>query len=107
MKNLSNYSELKSKFESISNDWKSKESFCASNNIAYGSAGYITIEMIGNDWRLKQSVGCKQEYNSYGRKIWQFFSKSTNAMVDELAETLKKEIENFEINDLKVSVVLL
>jgi hypothetical protein len=107
MTNLSNYSELQSKLQAISTDWKSKESFCASNNIAYGSAGHITIEMIGSNWNTKKSVGCTKDYNSYGRKIWKFFSTSTNAMVDELAEELKKEIQNSGITDLKISAVLI
>ncbi len=107
MKNLSSYSELKSNLESISNDWKSKESFYASNNIGFGSAGHIMIEMTGSNWNLKKSAGCTKDYNSYGRKIWKFFSKSTNAMVDELAELIQNEIEKSGVTDLRVSVVLL
>ncbi len=107
MENLSNYANLKSKFEAISNDWKLKESYYAANNIGFGSAGYIRIEMIGSNWNLKKSVGCTKEFNCYGRKIWQFFSKSTNAMVDELAELMQNEIDNSGITDLKISVVLI
>mgnify|MGYP000066428353 CR=1 FL=1 len=107
MENFANYSELKTKLEAISNDWKSKESYYAANNIGFGSAGYISIEMT-RGWLVKnRTIGCTREFNSYGRKIWQFFSKSTNAMVDELAELMQNEIDKSGITDLKISVVLI
>lgn len=107
MKNLANYSTLKSNLETIVSDWKSKENYYVSNNIGFGTSGFINIEMIGNDWRVKKSVNCKKEYNSFGRLIWSFFSTSTNSMVDELAELIENEIKCYGIIDLKVSVTLL
>ena len=107
MENLTAYAELKNNLEIIVDHWKPKELFYTVNNIGFGSAGYISIEMVGSNWNLKKSVGCTKEFNSYGRKIWQFFSVSTNAMVDELEWVINKEIQKSGITNLKVSSVLI
>jgi hypothetical protein len=107
MKNSTDYQALKSSLENISKNWKAKEKEFVSQNVGFGSTGYINIEMINPSVKLKKDSGCQRVYNSYNRLTWSLFHTSTNAMVDTLAEQLENQIKTLGFQDLKISVTLL